>query len=199
MKTRMEVLSTIIIVVGAVYFQSIAADANSTTPDNYEDEMDTEDAYMYSTSTMMPMTIAWIEKPPYTTSPSNDSLQNDADEPHGLIRDALLQYLVDCSDDDTFFEFLQVDSEFGMLDLLKHNKVQVALPIFEPSNNRRYSKFHFVKIHNYPGIDFISTEDKTNGIDVILDSVKKSWPLLAVTLILTAIAGIIIWGLVGFT
>lgn len=190
MKTLLEVLPTILIVVTAILVQFIFAEENSTTPGNEGDDFEDEEIFM------IPMTIAWIEKPPYTVSPWNDSHDSN---PHGLILDALLQYIVACTDENTFYESLYADSEVGVLELLRHNTVQVALPIFEPSTNRRYSEFHFVKVHDYPGTDFIAPEAKTNGMDVVLDAVMKSWPLLAVTLILTAIAGVIMWALVGFS
>ena len=84
-----------------------------------------------------------------------------------------------------------------MIEMLRQNKVHLAVPIFEPIN-RRYIEFPFLKLVDYPGTDFISTEEETKGLSVVLDAVLKSWPLLAVTLILTAIAGVTVWALVSF-
>ena len=81
--------------------------------------------------------------------------------------------------------------------MLSQNKVHLATPVFEPTN-RRYSEFPFLKLVDYPGTDSISTEDETMGLNVVLQAVLKSWPLLAVTLILTAIAGVIVRALVSF-
>lgn len=63
MKTLLEVLPTILIVVTAILVQFIFAEENSTTPGNEGDDFEDEEIFM------IPMTIAWIEKPPYTVSP----------------------------------------------------------------------------------------------------------------------------------
>ena len=145
---------------------------------------------------LQPLIFAWIEKPPYATPPSNGSLERPGIIQETLMRHALLQcglylrirYEVSA---------LKVDSEFGMIELLRQNKAHVALPIFEHPTNRRYSEFPFVKLDDYPGSEYITTEDDTGTLRVVLDAVFKSWPLFAVTIVLTAIAGIIMWALVG--
>ena len=44
----------------------------------------------------LPLTLAWIFKPPYASPPSNESLDNEA---QGLMRDAVLKHIeVECSD-----------------------------------------------------------------------------------------------------
>ena len=107
---------------------------------------------------LQPLIFAWIEKPPYATPPSNGSLGRPGISQEILLRHALLQcglylrirYEVSA---------LKVDSEFGMIELLRQNKAHVALPIFEHPTNRRYSEFPFVKLDYYPGSEYITTED----------------------------------------
>ena len=146
------------------------------------------------------LTISWIDKPPYVTSPPNGSLDNEA---HGLFRDVLLRYMtIDCgyyAGVSYQVETLRVDSEYNMIELLMQNKVHVAAPIFEPRDNRRYNEFPFFKVTDYPGTDFITTDERANRMSVVLDAVLKSWPLLAVTVVLTAIAGVVMWALVGLS
>ena len=146
------------------------------------------------------LTIAWIYKPPYIRGPDNSSLDNQA---HGIVRDVMLKYIVkDCSREfgNPHYEIktLEADSESAMIQLLKQNKVHVAIPIFEQQDNQKYSEFIFFKLLDYPGTEYITLADDENNdaLDVVFDSVLKSWPLLAVTMIFTAIAGIIIWALV---
>ena len=145
-----------------------------------------------------PLIFAWIEKPPYATLPSNGSSDNEA---HGMIREALIRHVtVECgwyAGIGYEMTTLKVDSEFGMIELLRQNKVHVALPIFEHPSNRRYSEFPFVKLDDYPGSEYITTEDDTSTLSIVLDAVLKAWPLLAVTMVITAIAGIIMWALVS--
>jgi len=180
MKNWLIVFSTVIIGFGSVFFQSTAG----------------EDHEMKYAS--KPMIVAWVEKPPYTTSPSNDSLDDKA---IGMIRDAILQYIkVECGKDQNILYQVKTTkfaTEFEMIRHLRQNKVHIAAPIFEPSNNRKYSEFPFFKLDDYPGTEYITTEDETNALNVVLKAVERSWPLFAVTLVLTAIAGIVMWCLVG--
>ena len=142
--------------------------------------------------------IAWIEKPPYAVSPGNESWDKEA---HGMFRDALLLHIAEeCSYYTGNYydrESLKVGSEFKMIELLRQNKVHIALPIFEKIPNRQYSEFPFFKLDDHPGTEYITNESQESVLSVVLDSVLKSWPLLAATLVLTAIAGIIMWSLVG--
>lgn len=168
----------------AIGFRSSAAEKDSSKEKHHLDKV--------------PLVFGWIEKPPYAVPPTNESLDNEA---HGLIRDAGLRYiLVECG----YYIKLnyqvstrKFESEFEMLQQLRQNVVHIALPIFEDANNPKYSGFTFFKFDDYPGTEFITTEDDTTALTVVMDSVLKSWPLLAVTLVLTAIAGIIMWALVS--
>lgn len=179
----------VVIAFYTVQFRVILANGNSSTSG---DEKEVKEGI-----NNLNLSLAWIERPPYTTSPHNESLDKEV---HGMVRDALFRYIFyDCSYKDGF-KYLpktyRVNSEFEMIDLLSQNRVHLAAPVFEPAN-RQYSKFPFVKLVDYPGTDFITTEDETKGLHVVLDAVLKSWPLFAVALILTAIAGVIIWALVS--
>ena len=84
-----------------------------------------------------------------------------------------------------------------MIEPLKQNKVNVASLIFK-SKKQRYDEFSFFKIIDYPGSVFITSKDKAKrlSLELVLDAVLKSWSLFAVTLILTAVAGAIMWALV---
>ena len=144
-----------------------------------------------------PVIVAWIEKAPYVISPTNGSSVN---EDNGMIIKALLGRIEEeCGHKDNMYkvDYRKVGSEFEMLELLKQNRVHIAVPIFEHPTNRRYDKFPFFKIDDYPGTEYITVESQKSVLSMVLNSVSKSWPLLAVTLVLTAIAGIIVWALVG--
>ena len=186
--------SIVFITLVTVQFRAIAlANGNSSTSGD-ENEDDENEHIKYHLN----LFTAWLEKPPYTTSAPNGSLDNGF---HGMIRDVIFRYIsYDCGIASKIAYYpatFRTGSEFGMIEMLRQNKVHLATPVFEPIN-RRYSEFTFVKIVNYPGTDFISTEEETRGLNVVLDTVLKSWPLFAITLILTAIAGVIMWALVSF-
>ena len=190
--TLIKLLSVIII--GATQLRTFSATQNESKPDNEDgDEKDKEQW------TVLDLTIAWIEKPPYTAPPTNGSLD---DEAHGMIRDILVRFItIECgyyAGVNYQVKTFRADSEFHMIELLRQNKVHVACPIFEPTN-RRYDEFSFFKITDYPGSEYITSEDESNKLGLVLDAVLKSWSLFAVTLILTAIAGVIMWALVCLT
>ena len=182
--------TVVVISLVTVQVRAISANGNSSTS---SDERQHEESIRY-----YDLFTAWIERPPYVTSAPNGSLDNEV---HGLIRDVIFRYIAyDCGRAIKIgykAKTFRTDSEFGMIEMLRQNKVHLAIPVFEPKNPR-YREFPFLKLVDYPGTDFITTEDETTGLNVVLDAVLKSWPLLAVTLILTAIAGVIVWALVGF-
>ena len=185
------VLTMIFIGLGATQLQTISAARNESTPGN-EGGVE-EDGEFFPE---IKLTIAWIEKPPYATQPTNGSFD---DEVQGMVRDVLARFIIlECgllAKINYQVKTFRADSEFHMIELLRQNKVHVGLPIFE-SKNQRYDEFSFLKITDYPGSEFITNEDETNTLSLVLDAVLKSWSLFAVTLILTAIAGIIMWALV---
>ena len=188
MATWFKLLLALFIGLVAFKFRVTSAKSSSSEPDDNDDNEKEN------------LTIAWIYKPPYIRGPDNSSLDNQA---HGIVRDVMLKYIVkDCSREfgNPHYEIktLKADSESAMIQLLKQNKVHVAIPIFEQQDNQKYSEFIFFKLLDYPGTEYITLADDENNdaLDVVFDSVLKSWPLLAVTMIFTAIAGIIIWALV---
>lgn len=190
----LQMLSTAVIGVCVFYFQTTTAKDNSSTTTNKDLQSEGEN----KNQTVTFLTVAWIFDPPYIIPVNGSSIQDE-----GMIRDALLRYItVECG---YFWEpyisykviSLQAYSEFGMIELLRTNTADVASPIFETPGSRRYSEFPFFKIGDYPGTDFFTTEDQTNPIRGVLDSIFTSWPLLALTLITMAIAGVIMWALVS--
>ena len=168
-----------------IFYQPSAADSDSSGEGEEEEHH-------------VPLVLGWIEKPPYATPPTNGSLDNEV---QGMIRDAISPYILGECGRDRWIEYQvatkKFESEFEMIELLRQNKVHVALPIFENPENRKYIDLLFFKLDDYQGTEFITTEDDTTALTVVMDSVLKSWPLLAVLLVLTAIAGIIMWALVS--
>lgn len=187
-----KVLSVIVIALGAIQLRTISATGNESTPGNEDGDEEDEE---YPTI-KKDLILAFIEKAPYTPLTANGSLEGDS---LGLIRDVLFRYItIDCgiAMGVTYnIEALTVDSEFHLIELLRQNKVHAAGPIFK-SKNQRYDEFLFFKLTDYPGSEFITNEDEANKLSLVLNAVLKSWSLFALTLILTAIAGIIMWALV---
>ena len=78
-------LQAILIGLGAIQLQTISATGNESTPGK-EDGNEQEEQYWPSYD----LTIDWTERPPYTTSPTNGSIDNEA---HGMIRDVILPHI----------------------------------------------------------------------------------------------------------
>ena len=182
------VLSAIFTGVGAIQLRNTSVTGNQDRDEEGEGNLVKKN-----------ITIAWVKKVPYTTSASNGSQD---DKGHGLLGNVLLPYiLLDCGiviGIHYNVKPFRADSELHMIELLRQNKVHVAGPIFEPTN-RQYNEFSFFKITDYPGSEFITSADEVNKFNLVLRAVLKSWPLFAVTLILTVIAGVIMWALVSLT
>ena len=132
--------------------------------------------------------IGWIHKPPYLYAVPN------ATTPSGMGEEMVLKFFTRCGA--RFLQDRQASSEFEMISLLRHNKIHVAAPIFEPTSHRHYSEFYFIQTHDYPGTVYISIENRE---DVVLNAVLSAWPLFGINLVLAAIAGIFVWALVSFT
>ena len=145
--------------------------------------------------------VAWISNPPYTYLPSNDSTIYEVF--HGLIQETLMRYaMVECGvlyahPVIYHFKMFQVHKEETLIDMMRKNEVDLACPVLEQQHSRKYGEFLFFKVSDYPGTDFIRDDFETNAFAVVVQSIQKSWPLLAITLNLTAIAGIIMWILVS--
>lgn len=193
-KWPLQVLSTAVISIHVVFFLTSTAKNISSTCANNDSQSETGNI----NQTVTVLTVAWIFDPPYII-PENGILIQDS----GMIRDALLRYItVECGYFQTppiSFQVIgmQAKSEFGMIELLRANKADMAAPIFETPGSRQYNEFLFFKLGDYPGTDFITSEDQANPIRVVFKGIMKYWPLLAVALIDMAIAGVIMWALVS--
>ena len=107
---------------------------------------------------VIPLKIAWMLKPPYTLSPANGSLFQ------GMIRDVIFSKIENCmariaSSAKRYTEVKllaqKTASEFEMIQHLRQNNVQIAVPVFDSEINRRYRNFNFFKLHGYLGSEFI--------------------------------------------
>ena len=187
----MKVLSAVVIGLFGIYFQATPAKTTNEGQQRRDG---------HGNQTVKLLTVAMIVKPPYVEPHDNGS---SLSQKRGIVQDATLRYtMVECGEHYNppiiyKLQGVEADSEFRMIEMLRNNVVDVVAPIFEPLDKRTYSEFSFVKLGDYPGTDFITTEDETNTLSVVLDEVLKAWPLYFVTLIFTAISGILMWALVS--
>ena len=169
------VFPVIVIALGAIQLRTASATANESTSGNENGDDEREKYPM-----IKDLVLAWIEKPPYVISLTNESLGGEV---HGMLREVLLRYIanMECSIFGRVIHLInpvRADSEFHMIELLRQNEVHVAAPIFEPTE-RRYKEFSFFKVTDYPGSEFITSEDEAK-LGLVLDAVLKSWLLFAV-------------------
>ena len=83
--TWIIVLPVIVIALGAIQLRTASAAANKSTASNENGDDEHE-----KNPKIKDLKIAWIEMPPYLTSPTNESLD---DKPHGMLRDVFLRYI----------------------------------------------------------------------------------------------------------
>ena len=146
--------------------------------------------------------IAWMEKHPYIFGTGSFRAGNG--EPTGLLRKAVWEFIeLGCVDSiDYHIESFQVFSISDLIRLVQEGKAHVGLPVVLDNfgeNTASTKGTHIVKVLDHPGIEFIASS-KTNkqALSVILIAVLQAWPLLLITMLLTAIAGVIVWALVRF-
>ena len=139
--------------------------------------------------------IAWMEKPPYIMRIN----QSWSGKPEGLLRKTVWHFIeLGCDRYAIHTEAVEVDSMDALVSLVQEGKAQVGLPIFMENFGEfeKYEGFLLLKVLDHPGLEFITTGQKPNGLLITVKAVLHSWPLLLVTTLLTAIAGVIVWALV---
>ena len=134
--------------------------------------------------------IAVLQKAPYTT------LTNHSPEDgRGILRDVLQTKLHPCGE---VFPF-HVKYENDILRNLDSGQAEMGGPVvargMDPST---YGTHLFLPVVNYQGADFLTKARPKVFANVVTKAVLDSWPLLALTVVMTAIAGIITWALVSF-
>lgn len=193
MRNWISVLKAVIATLFATNFPLTGAEDITTGTD----DMDSRG----KNSTIRLLRVAWLSKPPYLMLSENNSLD---ELPYGLLRDTLSPYIVvNCgrSHKPQSITYTFEDkgnnfrSESELVEILRRNEADVVAPIFEIPDDRQYKEFHFVKVDSYPGTDFITTDQETKALKVVLSAIFESWPLLVVAVNFTAITGIIMWAL----
>ena len=134
------------------------------------------------------MKMAWLEKPPYTTRRPNAEGRFN-----GILYDVLRTKLHYCGS----FESVRVNDESTLVARLKNGQAQLAGPVVAKGIDPiRYNGEYFLALLDYPGADFLTKPGTKEFAKVVTETILDSWPLLALSIILTAIAGIVTWALV---
>ena len=134
--------------------------------------------------------MVWVEKPPYTTKrPGTVNRFN------GILYDVLKTKLHHCAD----FESVRVKHESDIVKNVSTGEAVLGGPIVVKGIAPAfYNTLPFISTNNYPGADFITRAEPKEFGKVVTVAVLSTWPLLALTLLMTAIAGIIVWALVSW-
>ena len=142
------------------------------------------------------MKIAWFPKPPYVTGSPNISLENEA---RGIIGDVLLPEVLKCYHYKIQIDTIRVKHESDIFQKLKSGQAGAGGPVIAKGiDPTTYSGLAFIPMVDYPGADFITMAEPKQFAEVATEAVFNSWPLIAFTLILTAIAGVVTWALVSY-
>ena len=130
------------------------------------------------------------------TGSPNISLENEA---RGIIGDVLLPEVLKCYDYKIQIDTIRVKHESEIFQKLKSGQAQAGAPVIAKGiDPATYSGLAFVPMVDYPGADFITIAEPKQFAGAAKEAVFNSWPLIAFTLILTAIAGVVTWALVSY-
>ena len=74
------------------------------------------------------------------------------------------------------------------------DKTHVSFPVIGNMDDEKYLKeFIFIPVVASPGIAFISSGDEPNRQEAITSALKKSWPIVAISLVMAIMVAIFIW------
>ena len=142
--------------------------------------------------------LSWMLNVPFTTNESavpvfrSNSLEDILPK---LLKDVLLEC---CNNSDQLkMKLNRADSEKEMLSQVKNSEAHVGYPMILSSISLRENGIKFLPMIEYPGAVFLVTSVGVDSETLVLEAVFKSWPLLLITVLTTAIAGIVAWVLVS--
>ena len=141
--------------------------------------------------------LSWYLLPPFTTEDENVF----GNSPPGEIISRLVVWLGSAcyfdSDYKPIAHLTEGDNETEVLNLLQDELAQFAFPIVSSSKEPTYRGYTYLPLLPYPPTVFLRRQKPAE--DVIIDAMFKAWPILAITLLLTAISGIVTWALVSYS
>ena len=139
--------------------------------------------------------LSWYPLPPFTTEDTNVI----GNSPPKQIIPKLVGWLGAVCSHGHGIKLLPISTrgknETDVLNHLENRKAQFAFPVVSSSKESTYWGYNYLPLLPYLSTVFL-VKEKPPG-DIMFEAVLKAWPLLVVTLLLTAIAGIITWGLVS--
>ena len=92
-------------------------------------------------------------------------------------------------------ETIDAVNEKQIFNDIKKNKSHIGFLVMNLAKTKRYSGFRFVYLMPYTMVFLVKTRKMDPG-KILLDAVKNSWPLLVITILMTAVEGQITWALV---
>lgn len=143
--------------------------------------------------------IAWSNSPPfiYTRNKSKRSSQSLT----GIMHDILHRAFYICCHKHPRLVFQDKEKDKRALNklLMNQNKKTIIAPVNSMDRRTYGGEYQFVRILSSPGIVLIMSklEYSMKARDAVWLSLKESWPIVALSFILAAISGIIIWALVS--
>ena len=139
----------------------------------------------------------WLLEPPFTL---NHSLHVMDQSPRGIIPNIVQGIFDFCYGFPVDIEMKEARrNQEEMLQDMEANKSDIAFPGIVPSTATQYGRYRFLRLMTHPGSVFLANKRNEDATKVVLEAVMKSWPLLVVTLLLTTIAGVIVWVAVSET
>lgn len=147
--------------------------------------------------------IAWRNSPPFIYKRSG-SLRESSKNLTGIMYDILRRAFYICCPQQkqprvAFQEKERPEQDLNKLLLDQNSKIIIA-PVTSIDGRTYGGEYSFIRILNSPGIVLIMSKEefRMKARDSVWLSLARSWPIVAMSFILAAIAGIIIWALVSW-
>ncbi|XP_031563810.1 potassium voltage-gated channel subfamily B member 2-like, partial [Actinia tenebrosa] len=127
----------------------------------------------------IPVSVAVLPWPPYVGNVSNDFQSKVIQQ----LRDEIIQRSLKNP-----ITFRKTSSESELKKLFKANQTDIGFPLIG-----RYGSAPSEVIGDHPGLEFLVAPQTPSPGEVCMNTLRESWPLLALSLILSGMAGILIW------
>ena len=143
--------------------------------------------------------IAWKNTPPFIYK-SSVSAKGRITKVTGIIHDLLHRaFRICCSRPKRHQVVFQerVKEKPQSLSQLLANKFVIA-PVHSIDGTTYGGQYEYIRVFNSPGIVLIMSkaEYSLKARNAVWKSLEQAWPIVALTFVLSAIAGIVMWGLV---
>ena len=164
------------------------------------------------------VSISWLNKPPYIYNEKDpktefqfeakDSRKDDQNKGNiknakvkGIFYEVVNKGLQICGvihSEGTKYSTNAAEDLQQLDQTIVQKKADIAMPV-HGSEEGKYGGYEYVEVLKSPGVVFIVNRQETqqHSRNRVLRAMKDTWPVIVITLLMTGLAGLFIWGLVS--